>query len=207
MNIRTVEIGKDYLDEVVDVHIRSFPGFFLTFLGPRFLKEFYSSFTYDETGVGFVAIDDNTGEIVGAIVGPVEPTGYFKRLLVRRFWVFAWASFSSVIRKPTVIKRLFRAVFYRGEAPSGPKRALLSSIAVLPECQKMGIGKALVERWVEEIRNRGIVGCFLTTDAVDNDSVNTFYQKLGWTIESIYETPEGRKMNRYIYNFDNQVEC
>jgi GNAT superfamily N-acetyltransferase len=198
-----VEIEPKHLNEVVKVHVHSFPGFFLTFLGPRFLREFYKSFTYDVTGVGFSALDNDKGNIVGVIVGPVDPAGYFKRLLLRRFWVFCLASISAIVKKPRVIKRLFRAVFYRGEAPSGPKRALLSSIAVSPDYQKKGVGKLLVSRWMEEVKNRGATGCYLTTDAYDNDPVNSFYQNLGWTVESTYETPEGRKMNRYVYDFKN----
>ena len=48
----------EVFDRVVDVHIRSFPGFFLTFLGPSFLEEFYGSFLVDDEGVGFVALDE-----------------------------------------------------------------------------------------------------------------------------------------------------
>ncbi|MBN1796610.1 MAG: GNAT family N-acetyltransferase [Sedimentisphaerales bacterium] len=206
MTITIDKIAVEHLSQVVSVHMRAFPEFFLTFLGPKFLKEFYKSFTRDPSGIGFVAIDNETGQLVGAIAGSVEPAGYFKRLLIHRFWAFCFASLWAVLRKPTVIKRLFRAVFYRGQAPVGPKRALLSSIAVSPDCQKRGIGKLLVNKWVEEIKNRGAAGCFLTTDAIDNDSVNNFYKDLGWTVESTYETPEGRKMNRYIYDFANQEE-
>ena len=28
-----------------------------------------------------------------------------------------------------------------------------------------------------------------------------FYQKIGWKIEATYQTPEGREMNRYTYDF------
>jgi hypothetical protein len=39
------------------------------------------------------------------------------------------------------------------------------------------------------------------TDAEYNDSVNRFYLSQGWKPESTHD-PDGRKMNRYIYNFD-----
>ena len=44
-------------------------------------------------------------------------------------------------------------------------------------------------------------GCYLTTDADGNDMVNKFYQSLDWRIESTYATPEGRRMNRYVFDF------
>jgi ribosomal protein S18 acetylase RimI-like enzyme len=196
-----IKIEDRHLGRIVDVHIKAFPTFFLTFLGPSFLKEFYKSFIYDQAGIGFVAIDTANQTVLGAIVGPFVPDGYFKRLLKKRWYAFCLASMSAVLKKPTIIKRLFRAVFYRGEAPSGPPRALLSSIAVSPQAQGQGIGQALVKRWVEEVENRGGTGCFLTTDAKDNESVNRFYQKLGWKIESTHTTREGRMMNRYILDF------
>lgn len=39
--------------------------------------------------------------------------------------------------------------------------------------------------------------------AVDdnNDSVNSFYEKLGFEIERQYMTPEGRRMNEYWITF------
>ena len=195
------EIRSEHVKKVVDVHLQAFPGFFLTFLGPRFLREFYLSFTYDPSGVGFVAQASDTGEILGVIVGPVTPDGYFRRLLKRRWWAFCLASVCAVLKRPAVVKRLFRAVFYRGESPSGPNRSLLSSIAVLPSAQGHGIGMALVNAWCDEIKKRGSSGCYLTTDAENNDDINQFYQKCGWKLSDTKTTPEGREMNCYVCDF------
>jgi GNAT superfamily N-acetyltransferase len=197
----TVEpLASQDLDTVVRVHLQAFPSFFLSFLGPRFLREFYVSFLVDPAGIGFVA-SEREGQVLGAVVGPLNPQGYFKRLLRRRWWAFCLASVGAVGRNPACLKRLVRAVFYRGEAPSGPARALLSSIAVLPSAQGHGVGKALVQRWVEEARRRGAAGCYLTTDAEGNGDVNAFYQRVGWRLESAYVTPEGRRMNRYVLDW------
>jgi GNAT superfamily N-acetyltransferase len=96
---------------------------------------------------------------------------------------------------------LFRAVFYRGAAPSGPTRALLSSIVVVPTAQGSGVGKLLLSGWVAEAKRRGASGAYLTTDAEGNNSVNAFYERAGWKLESSYTTPEGRRMNRYILDW------
>jgi ribosomal protein S18 acetylase RimI-like enzyme len=202
MNYKITPLEDRHIEQLVDVHMQAFPGFFLSFLGPKFLKEFYRSFINDSAGIGFVAHDEQAGRVVGAIVGPLIPDGYFKRLLKKRWWAFCIASIKAVLKKPSISKRLFRAVFYRGESPVGPKRALLSSIAVAPDYQKFGIGRALVLRWVRQVADRGGTGCFLTTDADGNEAVNAFYQKLGWTVESSYTTPEGRRMNRYIFDIN-----
>ena len=201
MGFEIKPINGHHIREVVAVHLQAFPDFFLTFLGTGFLEEFYKSFLYDEQGIGFVAIEN--GKILGAIVGPFKPAGYFKRLLLKKWYAFCFASIGAVLRKPKVIKRLFRAVFYRGQAPQDKDRALLSSIAVSPDAQGKGVGKALVMKWLDAVSARGGKGAFITTDAKNNNSVNSFYHSLGWKLESTYETPEGRKMNRYVYDFEN----
>lgn len=206
MAFEIVKINKIHISKVVDVHLQTFPNFFLTFLGPKFLREFYNSFSYDPTGIGFVAEDAETGDTLGVIVGPLVADGYFKRLLKRRWWAFCLASVAAVLKRPITIKRLYRALFYRGEAPPGPQRALLSSVAVSPQVQGHGIGQALVKRWVEEVQRRGGSGCYLTTDADNNEKVNSFYQKLSWKIESTYKTSEGRVMNRYVLDLPEKAK-
>jgi len=206
MDFNIVAIKAAHIQQIVDVHMQSFPNFFLTFLGPKFLREFYQSFLYDSAGIGFVAEDAQTGDALGVIVGPLVPDGYFKRLLKRRWWAFCLASTIAILKRPIIIKRLFRALFYRGESPSGSQRALLSSIAISPQSQGHGIGQALVRRWVEEVEHRGYSGCYLTTDANNNDKINSFYQKLGWKIESTYKTSEGRVMNRYILDLPEEAK-
>lgn len=200
METHVTSLSVSHIDAIVEIHLRAFPNFFLSFLGPGFLGEFYTSFFLDPQGMGYTAYAPD-GKILGVIVGPLVPHGYFKRLLKKRWWAFCIDSISAVLKRPSCVPRLFRAVFYRGEAPSGPTRALLCSVAVDPDVQRAGVGKKLVMRWVEEVRRRGAAGCYLTTDADDNDEVNAFYQGLNWRIDSVYATPEGRRMNRYVYDF------
>lgn len=200
MHINVQPLSALHINSVVQIHICAFPNFFLSFLGPRFLREFYCSFLVDSQGVGFVALS-SAGQILGVIVGPVDPDGYFKRLLKRRWWKFCIASIAAVVQRPSCMPRLFQAVFYRGESPTGVQRALLSSIAVDPNVQSVGVGKKLVDHWLEEVRRRGATGCYLTTDAKGNEKVNQFYRSLHWRIDSDYVTPEGRRMHRYVYDF------
>ena len=119
-------LGRRHIEDTVRIHLQGFPSFFLSFLGPRFLREFYSSFLADPVGMGFVA-SDSAKQVIGVVVGSVDPRGYFTRLLRRRWWAFCLACAGAVARRPSCVPRLFRAVRYRGDAPSGPVRALLSS--------------------------------------------------------------------------------
>ncbi len=200
MNIQISPLLSSHVDTAVDIHLRAFPDFFLSFLGPLFLREFYTSFLLDSQGMGYVASAPD-GHLLGVIVGALDPRGYFKRLLKRRWWAFCLASITAVLKRPSCCPRLFRAIFYRGEIPAGRTRALLSSVAVDPDVQHAGVGQKMVMHWVEEVRRRGASGCYLTTDADNNDKVNAFYNNLNWHIESTYSTPQGRRMNRYVYDF------
>lgn len=189
------------LPGVVELHLNAFPQFFLSFLGPGFLREFYAAFLVDPGALAFVARSEG-GQLGGVVVGSLQPDGFYERLLRRRWWAFGWSSLAAVCRKPCIILRLFRALWYRGEAPAGPPRALLSSIAVAPEFQGRGVGAQLLRHWLEAVHARGALGCFLTTDALENDTVNAFYVRQGWKLESTYTTPESRCMNRYVLDFD-----
>lgn len=181
--------------------MEAFPKFFLTLLGPRFLSELYGSFLDDADAVAFVALDPDRHEVLGVVVGSVHPGGHFGRLLRRRWLQFFLSSLSALARRPAIAPRLLRALRYRGESTEGPERPLLSSIAVSPAAQGRGAGRALVLAWLAEVRRRGGRSACLTTDADGNDEVNDFYRGLGWTLEAQYLTPEGRRMNRLVYEF------
>jgi GNAT superfamily N-acetyltransferase len=139
--------------------------------------------------------------VLGIVVGPLDPPRFFRRLLRQRCWSFCASTLSALLKRPLILGRLLRAVLYRGAAPAGGLQSLLSSVAVAPEARGHGIGAALVRRWVDEAHRRGAAGCYLTTDADDNGEVNRFYLREGWVLESSFATPEGRRMNRYVFNF------
>ncbi len=189
----------DDIDLVVKVHLASFPGFFLSFLGPRFLKLYYYGTCTAPEGICYVFIDSNNA-LSGFVVGTSNPRGFYTRLL-KRYWLkFSLASVSSILRKPSTIRRIVRAFFYPKGTPAGDKVAGLFSIGVLPELQGTGAGNKLISAFLEESKARGCERVFLTTDRDNNNVVNDFYQKLGFRIERQYETPEGRRMNECWIN-------
>lgn len=183
--------------EVVALHLRAFPAFFMTFLGPAFLREYYRSFLDEGSSVCLVACEPD-GALSGFVVGTLEPEGHFRRLLRRRWWAFALASASGVARRPGAAPRVLRALAYRGDQPPGPSSALLGTIAVDPLRQRGGTGRALVGRWTQEAERRGARQASLVTDADENARANAFYLSCGWSLHDVFTTPEGRRMNRYV---------
>ncbi len=183
------------VDELAGLHRAAFPDFFLSRLGRPFLVQFYAGFLDDESAVTVVARTQE-GTVIGAAVGSTQPAGFFRRLLRRRWRQFGLASARYVLRSPASAPRLLRAVRYRG---GGDERAgaLLSSICVLPGQRQLGVGARLLAEWAGAAERAGADRAFLTTDAQDNDAVNRFYQRHGWTMTATFRTPEGRAMNRY----------
>lgn len=194
-----VSMASCHVTDVVRVHLASFPGFFLSFLGPHFLSLYYSGVCTAPEGIAFVYLNSE-GRPAGFVAGTSNPRGFYSRLLKRDWLKFALASVGAVVRKPSVISRIARGLFHPGGNPIGDDVAGLFSIGVLPELQGTGAGKKLVQAFLETARERGCKRVFLTTDGDDNEAVNTFYEKLGFMVERQYVTPEGRRMNEYWLN-------
>ncbi len=185
--------------QVVAVHLTSFPNFFLSFLGPRFLTLYYSGICSDREGMSFVYLDSND-QLLGFVAGSSNPRKFYSHLLKRDWLRFSFFSMGAIIKRPTVIRRIFRALYHPSENPVGDDIAGLFSIGVVPECQGIGVGKKLIEEFLDKAKKRGCKRVFLTTDHDQNDTVNSFYQKLGFNIERQYVMPEGRRMNEYWIN-------
>lgn len=200
MNLRPIRAGD--IAECADLHLEAFPGFFLSQLGSRFLREFYRSFVNADSAVSAIAIDED-GLTLGVVVGTTAPAGFFRRMLRRRWWAFAFASLGLLTRNPRHLPRLARAVAYRGRYPVKMSGALLSSICVRPGAPA-GTGQALLGAFVRAVAERGIYAAHLTTDADDNERANRFYREAGWRRVGTFETPQGRRMNAYQWNEHNR---
>ena len=187
------------LHQVVEVHLESFQGFFLTFLGPRFLELLYRNIREDSKGILLVA--ESKDRIEGFVAGVEEQSGFYQRLLRKRKWSFGAAALSAVLRRPSVAPRLVRALRKPIESKQASAKACLMSIAVRPESKGRNVGTRLVEIFCHELANRGVSAVCLATDKDQNAVVNHFYEKLGFRLVRSYTTPEGRHMNEYYLSF------
>lgn len=76
-------------------------------------------------------------------------------------------------------------------------RASLTSIAVLPECRRGGVAKALLDRFVDDLRRRGVPAVKLGVLS-DNDSACRFYERNGWKVIHEHPTPYGTTGLTYV---------
>jgi ribosomal protein S18 acetylase RimI-like enzyme len=187
------------VNQVVNVHLSSFQGFFLTLLGAKFLNLLYAYIVSSPDGVGYVFVEDD-GEVVGFVCGSTKPSGFYKRFLKNQWLRIILAILGSVVRNPRILPRLVWRVLRPPQASPSPATATLLSIAVLPEHQNKGIGRLLVQEFLDEMWRRGMQRVNLTTDREGNEAVNAFYRRLGFRLVRSFVTPEGRWMNEYVIN-------
>ena len=193
-DLRKMNLGD--LASVVNVHLASFTGFFLSSMGDRFLQEFYKSVLLDETHIAYVF--PNAEDISGFVVGTTQPAGLYKRVLKSNLVNFLVSSIPVVMKDPFVALRLMRRIRMAHGMAFEADYALLMSIAVDPNEQGKGIGARLVDAFLQDARERGCLGVVLTTDARDNDPANYFYLRRGFNLSCTFVTSEGREMNEYM---------
>lgn len=186
---------------VVSIHLTSFEGFFLSFLGAAFLRELYRAIVADPNGIAFVA--DEEGVTVGFVAGTSEPDGFYRRVARARWLRFAFAALPAFVRRPAILPRLARAL-HSPPSASMQRSALLMSIAVLPTVQGSGCGAALTDAFRNTAAARGAQAVTLTTDRVGNDAVNSFYVRRGFSLRRHFTTPEGREMNEYFMQLPDE---
>ncbi len=195
-SISIIPMESRHVKDVVKVHQARFPGFFLSFLGPRFLRLFYQEILATPGQVSLVAVDGE--RVVGFVTGLDHQGQFFGRLVRRRLLAFAWTSLAAALRRPSIIPRLFRALTYSRTTREATAQALLMSIAVAADAAGSGIGQQLVRDFLEQMQSKGVDSVSLTTDRYNNDRVNAFYLALGFQLARAYTSPTGRELNEYV---------
>jgi ribosomal protein S18 acetylase RimI-like enzyme len=190
------DMRSDDIPAVVAIHLESFSGFFLSFLGPRFLALLYEGVM--DHPQGLVLVSESDSGIEGFVAGVTDQSGFYKRLIKKRVHRFAWASFGAVVRRPHVAPRLVRALGQSRRSEQSAAKASLMSVAVRPGISGKGTGQQLVSAFSAALAARGVREYCLTTDRDANDRVNEFYRRLGFRLAGSFVTPEGRAMNEYV---------
>jgi ribosomal protein S18 acetylase RimI-like enzyme len=198
--MRLEAAGAQDLEEVADLHLEAFPGFFLSSLGKGFLMELYSGFLSHPSGIFIVA--RQRGRIRGFAAGTTEPAKFFRELRRQRVAAFLVKALPAVVRNPLpVCRKLLYAARYRGEVPTRVSTgALLSSIGIAKTAMGTGVASALISAFEKEVLKRGMASVYLTTDVHDNARVNAFYAKHGYEILDRFQQSGRRDMYRYRKN-------
>jgi len=188
---------KDTISAIVSIHLNTFTGFFLTFMGQGFLKLMYRSYAeYKDSGI-FAAFEGE--KPIGFLAYSGDLSGLYQYMIRKRLIPFAWYSLGAFFRRPAVFMRLARAFLKPGEVKRQEKYIELASIGIDPDEKSKGIGSQLIDVLKANVDLNEYAYITLETDAVNNDGANHFYKKNGFVIEREFETREGRKMFEYRY--------
>jgi ribosomal protein S18 acetylase RimI-like enzyme len=197
-SIQLKNISTNEAKSAAEIHLSSFPGFFLTRLGISFLHLFYTSLLKDSFSTLVGAYEGD--KLIGFVCFTIKPRGIYSRIVrIKLFGFVGWLT-TIIMTRPTIINEVWNLYRYNtGFTTPDEYSALLMSICVLPECKSRGLGAALIDAAENTMRKRNVSGYYLTTDAVDNERVNNFYR--GKNLELYCSFMQGsREMNVYTKN-------
>lgn len=194
--IRNASIND--VDGIVAIHKQAFKDFFLTSLGEKFLKLYYTSFIRSKNGVVCCAV--RRDKIVGFSAASYVSKGFNTSLIKQNLIKFGIETIRLLFIKPGALVRLVRNLNKESSDTAindNGHYAELYSIAVSPLCQGEGVGKFLLKMTENDVANHNDQ-ISLTTDYYNNDKTIAFYRALGY--ENYYEfiTYPNRKMWRMI---------
>ncbi len=169
------------------LHAEAMPTSLLTRLGPRILERFYARIPDVRHFVAFAATID--GVVQGAVVGTPEPNAAFDAV-ANPLWRFG----AHVLRhRPRMVVQLLYAKLRPAHDVARPANSVeLMYIFASREARGRGIGRALVERFVEASRARGAQHVTLSVE-VDNAPAIKLYERMGFTISAARQR-EGRTL-------------
>lgn len=191
---------KKLIDEIVTIHLNTFTGFFLTFMGRGFLRQMYQSYCdHDESGL-LVAEED--GKAMGFLAFSSNFSGLYKYMIKTRLIQFGWYSMGAFFRRPSAFLHIIKAFLKPSEVKRKEKYVELSSIGVDPNVKSKGVGSKLIEKLKKLVDFEEYAYITLETDAVNNEGAIHFYEKNGFIRERMFVTDEGRKMYEYRFEGD-----
>jgi ribosomal protein S18 acetylase RimI-like enzyme len=192
MELRKLQLLE--CSKVAKLHLEAFPSFFLTSFGNSFLKTFYTSMLKHPDGI-YIGLFDKQN-IVAFAVGASKKRGFYTAILKKNGLILILKSLPFLLKSPNKLVRLLKAL--KTKDTNDDKildSATLLSICVSPKYRDKGIGNEILKAF-EEIAFQTSKGISLTTDAINNDYVNNYYKKNGYSLLKQFEQGT-RKMNLY----------
>lgn len=99
---------KKIIDEIVTIHLNTFTGFFLTFMGRGFLRQMYQSYCdHEESGL---LVAEGDGKTVGFLAYSSDFSGLYKFMIKTRLVQFGWYSMGAFFRRPSAFLHIIKAL-------------------------------------------------------------------------------------------------
>ena len=180
------------IESVVALHRICFPDYFVTELGPRFLRLYYGE-TLDE--IALVAVDEDRG-LLGFHLSFARPGRTFTRLLVRRGPVFLLAALPTAIRGLRQARRVAGAVFKPAQARLPEGSAICMYTAVSPDARGRGVARQLLMAMRAAAIHRGLVA--MVGENEDEERLCALYESIGFCRVGTFIASDGAPRIRML---------
>jgi ribosomal protein S18 acetylase RimI-like enzyme len=169
-------LAPEHAVAAAEIHAEGQPGTFLTSLGGAFLRALYTEMAISPHCFGFVAADGD--EVIGVITGTTDSSQVFKDLILRRWFKLALPVAGALLRRPRLIGNVVQTLLYPAQTKLEPGEAEWLYIGTRASRRGEGIGQALFDALVAEMRRRKVrvMGC-IVDDA--NVVANRFHERNG----------------------------
>lgn len=194
-NIR--QANKSDLAEIVRIHKKAFPGFFLTNLGGAFIRTYYTMLLEKEEPFFVLLGEEN--KVLGFVCGLIDSKEFYVYLKINSYrFILPLLRSKALLRLFNEIISKIWNVFVTGKVntvDSIENSAELTSIAVDPSYSGAGAGGILLDYFLEHIdKEKRLKSVHLTTDAQANDYVLSFYFKYGFEKRAVFLQGRNREM-------------
>jgi ribosomal protein S18 acetylase RimI-like enzyme len=187
--VKVAKAQEEHIPDMVQCHIKSFPGSFMTEMGYHWLCALYRFFISHNGSICRVAVDTD-GEVVGLAVGGYSHIReeFLSSAIFRYPHLIFWKFLSKRLVRRVLLQELAgklrrkRNANHSGDivAPKDEVRwGNLLSIGVLPDYEGTGVAGKLIESFQLACKTEGYKRLTLSVEK-ENSRAIAFYKKHGW---------------------------
>jgi GNAT superfamily N-acetyltransferase len=199
--MKSRQMQETDLFEVVKIHQIAFPNFFMTQMGSGFLLLYYRFCLEYPYGLNWVC-EDSEGVLVGFVVGFGKPSQFYAALSRSRRNAIL-PILLAFLHRPQLIPRFLHNLKRGSYLNLAWGDVELASIGV--SRPRVGVGKILLNAFLELATLHRYGTVYLTTDAVENEATNSFYRENGFNLVENFLS-QNRSMNVYNYQLAKAKE-
>ncbi len=174
--------GADDATGAAVLHAGQIAEGFLPSLGPRFLRRLYRRIALDPQS--FLLVAGGTRATAGFIAGSVDVGSLYRSFALHDGLV------AGAVALPRLVRGWRPALETQRHGVAGPAGAELLAVAVDPAWQGRGVGRRLVDAFLDELRRRG-VGEANVVVAATNGTAQSLYRSAGFRLEQEFELHPG----------------
>ena len=172
---------ENLLRQIANIHYESLTHFsFLIFFGPEFLFQLYKRILKHQ--LGFFAIALNGNEVLGFALLCFD-TSKLMPAVLKNPWHFIFLSISTVLKRPLIIIKMLKTIFYFKNTGSDINKIKpeFLAMAIKKGTRSKGIGTTLIEKFENEYKKQGIIKYKFAITQENKKSVD-FFRRRGFNV-------------------------